>query len=353
MRSRQKKPTIYDLSMLSGHSPSTVSAVMNGTWQKRRISERTAAAIQDLAEQHAYKANRQAQGLRSSRSGLIGLLLPLYDSRFFSAMAQAFEAQVRLRGLCPVVVSGNRDPEEEHATISTLISYSIESLFICGATDPDGLHELCQAAGLPHVNIDLPGTRASSVTSDNFAGGQLLTEAIIRHFQNSGVKPPSGRELVLLGGRDDDATRERIRGFHAAKRKHLGDDPEDCVRMTSYSADNTRQALEGLYAKRGRLPRALFINSSINLEGLLRFMAEHPQVNYADLVVGCYDYDPFASFLPFPVIMIRQIVDAMLKKAFDILDNPPERPVLYRVTPELITPRTALPGPLDVLKQFA
>jgi len=353
MRSRQRKPTIYDLSVLSGHSASTVSAVMNGTWKKRRISEKTAATILQLADQHAYKANRQAQGLRSSRSGLIGLLLPLYDNRFFSAMAQAFEAQVRRRGLCPVVVSANRDPEEERATISTLISYSIESLFICGATDPDHLHDLCQAAGLPHVNIDLPGTRTSSVTSDNFAGGQALTEAIIRQFAGPGVKPLSGSELVLVGGRDDDATRERIRGFHAARQTLLGDDPEGCVRMTGYSAANTKLALEELHARNGRLPRGLFINSSINLEGLLRFMAEQPGMDYSDFVVGCYDYDPFASFLPFPVIMIRQDVDAMLAQAFEILENPPEKPVLHRVMPELIGPRTALSGPLDAMKQIA
>ncbi len=48
----RKKATIYDLSMLSGISPSTVSAVLNGTWRKRRIKESTAHLIRDLAEKH-------------------------------------------------------------------------------------------------------------------------------------------------------------------------------------------------------------------------------------------------------------------------------------------------------------
>jgi len=353
MRRRLKKPTIYDLSVLAGHSASTVSAVMNGTWRKRRISEKTAESILKLADQHAYTANRQAQGLRSSRSGLVGLLLPLHDNRFFSAMAQAFEAQVRSRGLCPVVVSANRDPEEERATVSALISYSIDALFICGATDPDSLHELCTAAGLPHVNVDLPGTKVSSVTTDNYGGGRALTEAIIRQFMNADVEPLSGRDLFLIGGRDDDATRERIRGFHDAKRMLLNDDPEGCVRVLGYSATNTKLVVEELFAREGRLPRALFVNSSINFEGVLRFMAEHPTQDYADLVVGCYDYDPFASFLSFPVIMIRQDVDAILSKAFEIMEHPPETPVLHRIKPELIPPRTALSGPLDALKNIA
>ena len=57
----RKKPTIYDLSVLSGSSPSTVSAVLNGTWQKRRIKQTTAEAILDLAERHQYTTNLQAR----------------------------------------------------------------------------------------------------------------------------------------------------------------------------------------------------------------------------------------------------------------------------------------------------
>lgn len=143
----KKKATIYDLSVLSGSSPSTVSAVLNGSWRKRRIKEATAQLIQKLAEEHGYTANMQARGLRSSRSGLVGLLLPVYDNRYFSAMAQNFEAQVRTRGQCPVVVSACRDPEEERRVVETLISYSIDELFIVGATDPDGVHEICEKAG--------------------------------------------------------------------------------------------------------------------------------------------------------------------------------------------------------------
>ena len=64
--SSKKKATIYDLSVLSGSSPSTVSAVLNGTWQKRRIKESTAELIRNLAETHQYTANRQARSTSTS-----------------------------------------------------------------------------------------------------------------------------------------------------------------------------------------------------------------------------------------------------------------------------------------------
>ncbi|WP_017956532.1 LacI family DNA-binding transcriptional regulator [Rhizobium leguminosarum] len=346
----KKKATIYDLSMLSGASPSTVSAVLNGSWRKRRIKEATAQLIQNLANEHGYTANLQARGLRSSRSGLVGLLLPVHDNRYFSSMAQSFEAQVRSRGQCPLVVSACRDPEEERKVVETLISYSIDELFIAGATDPDGVHKVCEKAGLKHVNIDLPGTLAPSIISDNYEGARMLTQAIIERAQEDG--PLSPDDLYLFGGRNDHASHERIRGFRDVKRALLGADPDVCIQPTGYSPAMTARAFEAFYEGHGKLPRAFFVNSSINLEGLMRFLALHPHETFADIIVGCYDYDPFGSFLPFPVFMIRQDSEAMITKGFAILDADRGPPITRLVQPTLVPPRTALIGPLDALRDI-
>ena len=344
----QKKATIYDLSVISGVTASTVASVLNGTWRKRRISEETAEKILSLAKAHRYTANRQARALRSSRSGLAGLLLPVYDTRFFSSMAQTFEAQARKRGLLPVVVSGRRDPEEERRTVESLIAYSIDSLFIAGATDPDGVHQVCARAGLPHVNIDLPGKYAPSVISDNRQGAEALTSAIIRHAE--GMGPLGAEDIFMFGGRDDHASRDRILGFHAVKRSIFGVDTEGDIETTGYSPGMTQLAFERFFERHGRLPRCFFINSSINFEGLLRFMSRHDGVAFEDIVVGCFDYDPFGSFLPFPVYMIRPNTADMLERGFELLEEQDTNPQLVMIEPQLVPPRTALEGPLDALK---
>ncbi|MBP2551744.1 LacI family fructose operon transcriptional repressor [Neorhizobium galegae] len=344
----QRKATIYDLSVKSGASASTVSAVLNGTWRKRRISEETANRIILLAQEHKYTANQQARALRSSRSGLAGLLLPIYDTRFFSTMAQTFEAQARKRGLMPVVVAGRRDPEEERRTVESLVAYSIDLLFIAGATDPDGVHKVCARANLPHINIDLPGKLASSVISDNRQGAKALTLAIIRHAQQAG--PLTADDVYMFGGRDDHASRERIIGFHAAKAEIFGTCLGDDMESTGYSPSITALAFERFYERHGLLPRCFFINSSVNFEGLLRFMSKHDGEVFGDIVVGCFDYDPFGSFLPFPVYMIRPNISEMLEKGFELLDSAEDAPRIVLIEPQLVLPRTALEGPLDELK---
>lgn len=344
--SGKKKATIYDLSQLSGSSASTVSAVLNGSWRKRRIKEATAQLIQSLAEEHGYSANLQARGLRQSRSGLVGLMLPLYDNRFFSALAQGFEARVRARGLCPLVVSGCRDPELERSTVESLLAYSIDELFIAGATDPDSIHSACAHAGVRHLNLDLPGSLATSVTSDNYAGAFELTQAILGELASH--PDLVAADLCLFGGYSDYASRERIRGFIAAKRAHFGSSAsEDVFSAAGYSPTLTRQALASYIQREGRLPRGVFINSTINLEGLLGVLPQQSAEVLNDLVVGCFDYDPFASFLPFPVYMMKQDVDRVLDLAFTLMDQPEAAVRLHKVPPLLVPPRTALPSPLD------
>ena len=79
----------------------------------------------------------QARGLRKARSGLVGMIIPLHDNRFFTALSQSFEAFARERGLVPVIASSLREPEEERRIVETLIGYAVDFLSIAGATDPD------------------------------------------------------------------------------------------------------------------------------------------------------------------------------------------------------------------------
>jgi len=352
----RKKATIYDLSLLCGVSASTVSAVLNGSWRARRIKEATARQIQTVAVEQGYHVNLQARGLRSARSGLLGLLLPVHDNRFFSAMAQYFQAQVQARGQCPLVVSGGRNVDEEIQLVKQLIAHAVDGILLVAANAAEQLHDLCEAAGIPHINIDLPGQGAASVISDNYQGAYQLTTAIIQHAQNQNKEstPLLATDVCLFGGHNDHASQERIQGFIDAKQALLGDTDPQCIYQNGYSAAQTAQALTVFYAEKKALPRVLFINSSINFEGVLRFFAHYPEKQFINHVIGCYDYDPFASFLPLPVFMIRQDSAMMIARGLELLDsatnNTSSNNAIYRITPQLVAPRTALTGPLDEIE---
>ena len=338
---KKRKSTIYDLAAIARVSASTVSAVLNGNWRERRIGEETALRVQRVAATHKYSVNRQASGLRTSRSGLIGMIIPLHDNRFFSGMSQVFEKLARERHWYPIVVSTLREPALELETVTTLISYRIEHLVVAGATDPDSVSRVCRSHGVAHVNVDLPGTLATSVISDNFWGAQQLALALLERSRSQ--RSPKRNQAYFVGGvASDYATKRRIDGFVDAVRSRVGRCDAAQIDACGYEGDLAEAAVRRLYDRLGGLPRALFVNSTIALEGVVRFLKTLPADELARCAFGCYDWDPFASVLSFPLLMVRQNVEGLLGEAFRIIDDGSfaERRII-EIKPELVFVQSA------------
>lgn len=333
---QKRKTTIYDVAQASGVSASTVGSVLNGTWIRRRISKDLADRVLAVAASLGYRQNRQASGLRTQRSGLIGMILPLHDNRYFSSLSQAFEAEARRRNLCPVVVSTLRDPDEEKRTVATLLSHNVDLICIAGATDPDPLSVMCRDAAIPHVNVDLPGSNAPSVVTDNYAGACALTGYLVRTMGAA----PSAPAHFIGGIPTDFNTRERIRGFRDVLSAATGIVPDDTqVNTCGYGPDETEAATRALFARIGGLPGGLFVNSTIAFEGVFRVLKELPDEAFRSLAIGCFDWDPFLSHLHFPVAMVRQNAKQMIHLAFELLDNEKRDDVrVHLIQPELILP---------------
>ncbi|CAB5700206.1 Degradation activator [Delftia tsuruhatensis] len=332
---RPRTSTIYDLAELAGTSASTVSAILNGSWQARRIRAETAQRVLALAQEHSFAVNRQASGLRRQRSGLIGMVIPTHEDRFFGALSQAFERQAHERGLCPLVVSTLRDGALEVETVRSLIAFRVEHLIVTGATRPDAISAECRQAGVRHVNVDLPGRKAPSVTSDNRWGAAELTRLLLaRAAEGAGARSDA---VCFLGGiRKEYATEQRIAGFSEALAP-LQPVPQEHIVCCGYEPEAARQAMAALHERLGGLPRALLFASGITLQGAIRFLRELPDAQLAQCAFGSYDWDPYAECLRFPVHMVRQNVEGLMAEAFRAIDGEGLRAgQVVQVRPQLV-----------------
>jgi LacI family fructose operon transcriptional repressor len=348
MTGSSRKTTIYDIARLSGSSPSTVSSVLSGTSGQRRIKESTVEAIRKIAAATGYSTNMQARGLRRARSGLAGMIIPLHDNRFFSSLSQSFDTLARERGLCPVIASTLRKPEEETRIVETLISYAIDSLFIAGATDPDALGALCTSARLPHVFVDLPGRDAPSVVTNNGHGADMLARRILRAMPKVAGRARS-KPYFFGGSVSDYATARRVTAFRSACKDYGLAVGEDQIIQCGYAPRSATVAMTALCERLGGLPAGLFVNSLTAFEGVMSYFVTLPPSAFAQSIIGCFDYDPFAAFLQFPVYMVRQNSSLMIAKAYELLESGASAPVLIEVEPDLVEPRTIHKGPLSDL----
>lgn len=348
MQPINRKVTIYDIAQLSGASPSTVSAVLNGTWARRRIGEQTVELIQKIAAEAGYSANLQARGLRRARSGLVGMIIPLHDNRFFSSLSQSFDLLARERGLCPVIASTLRKPEEERRIVETLIAYAVDALFIAGATDAESLGAMCAAANMRHIFVDLPGKNAPSVVTDNYRGAELLTGKISAGLAR---EPTSNRDKAyFLGGSSSDhATARRIAAFRDVLSRENIPLADDQIIECGYAPRSATAAIAQLCARLGGLPKVLFVNSFTAFEGVMSHFVTLPVEAFNDTTIGCYDYDPFAAYLQFPVYMVRQNSNQLIAKAYELLEAGTREPVMIEIEPDLVAPRTIHSGSMGDL----
>lgn len=316
-RGARQKTTIYDIAAEADASPATVSLVLNGTWARYRIKGDTAQRVTEAARRLGYNVNLTARGLRLSRSGLAGMILPHYRNRFFADLAEAFEAEARRRDLCPIVVSTQRDETVEAKVARTLLAQRVEFLFIVGVPRSEPLNRLCAAAGVPCVNVDLPGREAPSVVSDNHGGALRLTTMMIEKVLQRGGRL---EDFFYLGGVEGEyATDGRVAGYMEALRARNVEPGPDFLALCGYPPHRSRDALGSYVDQKGRLPSGLFINSIAAFEGAVEVASRLPSAMMTGCVASCFDWDPFAACLPFDVTMLRQDVETMMQHAFEAL----------------------------------
>jgi LacI family transcriptional regulator, fructose operon transcriptional repressor len=313
-----KRSTIYDIAARAKTSASTVSLVLNGSWQRYRINPETAKRVLAASDLLGYNINLRARGLRLNQSRLAGMVIPHYRNRFFAGLAETFEDEVRRRGLCPVVVSTQRDPVTERTVIETLIAQQVELLIITGVDNPDELDAICVNAGIPCVNLDLPGRGAPSVVSDNRGGSYKLTALLVDAVRERSGDPSTIR---FVGGRSNEyATDERAAGFAQALKDAGIDVQDEWVIRCGYKPSAARTVMHDLAREQAGFPSGLFINSVTSLEGFAEFMRSNWDA-CRDTILCCFDWDPFAASLPLPTIMMRQNVEGLIEQSFAILDG--------------------------------
>ncbi|QCT18825.1 LacI family DNA-binding transcriptional regulator [Jejubacter calystegiae] len=328
---KNRKTTIYDLAQLTGISASAVSAILNGSWKKRRISPGRAEQVMRIAEQQGYTVNRQASLLRSRKSGVIGMIVPKYDNRYFGAIVEKFEAMARARGLFPFVTCTSRDPDLELEAARNMLSWQVDWVIATGATQPDKITQLCVQAGVRSLNLDLPGTLAPSVISDNYAGAKALTSRILDNvMRHKGSALP----LVFIGGRGSDYnTRERLRGFLDAHSDYRVAVPDACLLPCGYASEKAETALADFCSGPENQLNGLFVNSTISLEGVLRELSRNRTTAQPLPPLGCFDWDPFVTLLNRNIDMVKQDVPKMLEAAFTLIDMDNTTPEIVQIPP--------------------
>ncbi len=119
--------TILDVARLARVSKTTVSRVLNGYGP---VNNETKARIENAMRQLSYTPNYFAQGMRTSRTRSIGIIIPDFGNPFYPEIFKGIEDITREKGYMSKVCSTDEDSDRELDILQQFEKRQIDGLVV-------------------------------------------------------------------------------------------------------------------------------------------------------------------------------------------------------------------------------
>lgn len=284
---------------------STVSRVLNG----RPVADGDLVdQVRSAARELAYRPNTVARGLRSGRTGTIGVVVPDLANPFFPHVLKGLATAARSGDHQLLVVDSNEDPDDELRLVEQLAG-RCDGIVLCSPRMPDSSLERATGLGVPTVctNRTSEAIALATVGIDSGAGAAEGVE----HLHALGH-----RTIGYLSGPEHSWSNDlRSAAIAAAIRKRR-------MRLVTVPAGSTSddgyEALPALLDK--SVTAVIAFNDLVAVGALSRL--EQLKVSVPDeiSVVGCDDI-PTARFLRPPLTTVQLPQEELGERAWALLQR--------------------------------
>ena len=233
-------PTLRDVADAAGVHPATASRALNPS-TRGLVNAETARRVMRIAESLGYRANPIARGLKTAKSGTVGLIIPDLTNPLFPPIVRGIEDVLEPAGYSGLIANTDNDPDRERALISSLRSRQVEGLVIATAMLDHPLVEEMRQQGVLMVMVNRrpEGVDVSSVSPDDATGIDLA----VRHLAELGHT----RIAHLAGPLTTSTGIARARAFRSAVRDlRLDDDESLTVECSYWSEEAGAEALQAM-----------------------------------------------------------------------------------------------------------
>jgi len=305
------KASIKDIALLLGVSKTTVSWVLSGQSQHRKISDETRDRVLEAAKSLHFEPNYFAKGLYSGRSQTIGLLVPDVENPFFARMARIIESEAEKQQYSVMYCSSEEDSVKEDRLIRMLYSKKVDGMIIAPTNHAEETLEHLHRNNVPFILVDRDLERISApfVGTDNLSG----TRELIAHMLSKGCRKIG----VICSVPDISSVRLRLEGYRASL-KMAGIEPNEQLIVDVGYGDSAciRQGVDTLLSR--GVDAIFFTANSIAIPGLKRL--KDLKINIPGQVsVGSFDDMDLMSLHDPAITAVEQPVDDIARMAVELL----------------------------------
>jgi len=337
----QARPTIKDIAERCGVHPSTVSRALSPAMQ-HLVAEDVARRIRAAATALGYRPNITAAGLRTGRSGLIGVLAPDIADPSFPPILGGLAETLNAAGYATIVVDvGPQRSQRE--LVDQLVSRGVDGLVLASVTLNDPVIKHCIDASIPVVLVSRTdaGRRLPSVVTDDEAGIRLAVE----HLVSLGH-----RRIGHVAGPADVSTGALRRTSFVASTSRVGLSARETMIETAQAYTRMAGRLAALrLLERKAPPTAIVAANDLLAFGTYDALAARGLICPTDVSVVGHNDMPYVDMLSPPLTSVRIAQRDMGEQAARLLLDRITHPGLRRnhivLKPTLILRgSTAAPG---------
>lgn len=332
------RPTLRTIAEIVGVHVTTVSRVLSQSQTPgvRSASEATSARIRQLARELGYVPNPHATGLRTSRSHLIGVLVPRLTDLVLATIYQGIEETAREHGYNVFVANSSDDPIQRAERAEMLIGRRVDGLILGDGRIDDPLAESLRDRKIPFALVSRRSGNCPSVTCDDVLGGQLAA----RHLLSLGHT----NAAVIAGETYASTGIDRTAGFLKTYLESGFRLAEDRVLFSGFDVEAGYETARQLLELSPR-PTAIFAVNDFAAIGALRAVREKKLRAGADVAIVGFNDVSIAGALPIPLTTVRspltEMGEQVLKMILGLIKGESMRS--YMLEPELIIRESTTP----------
>jgi LacI family transcriptional regulator len=306
-----------DLARMLGVSHATVSFVLNGLAEKKKISNKTAQRVLAAAQKHNYIPNQMARNLKNRRSGMIGVIAGNFKMDWIESAVEGMQSVIDQTDLVLFVATHAFETERARKEIHSSLYRRDEGVITLPLPGCEALYEKIVQSGVPLVFLgdEIPGLEGiSSVMWDSRAAAEVG----LRHLVDL------GRKRIAFLGADYPVTStfERLETYRRVLRESGLRSREEWV--ANPPANLTPQeiasrALDQFFAVGADAPDAIFtLNDGLALPTLVELEARGLSVPEDIAIIGMGNL-PLTGYPPIGLTTLHEPLKEMGALAVEIL----------------------------------
>jgi DNA-binding LacI/PurR family transcriptional regulator len=242
---------IEEVARLAGVSPMTVSRTFSAP---DKVTAKTRARVQAAVETTGYIPNRIAGSLASSRSRIVGVIIPNLTNSIFADKVQGLSDGLTAAGYQLLVGNSGYSPAAEAELVAAFLAQNASAIVLTGATHSERTRMLLARSDA--AVVETWTLTAAPIDMQVGFSNEEAAYAMVRHLHSVGYRRIG---FVCAPLADNDRALGRLAGYRRAM-EEIGTRDRTLERQAEFSFHNGAMAMADLMQSHAGIEAIFFAN---------------------------------------------------------------------------------------------